>query len=258
MVQRPAHYWVRRTVRAQDDRTEQAVAGQATPQPLSAEQEERIVGLARDLAVGTAQVIPEDGLAEKLRSAEREGRPLRIKLGIDPSGSDLTLGHAVVLRKLRQFQDAGHIAVLIVGDFTGQVGDPTERTKTRSVLTPEQTRRNAQTYMEQALKILRDDRLELRYNSEWLAGMSLTDVLATSRNLTVAQLLERDDFARRYRENLPITLMEFMYPMLQGMVPLLRAPTAPRRWASPCGTGSPLTTRPMTCTARSCPFRIPT
>lgn len=193
------------------------MAGQATPQPLSAEQEERIVGLARDLAVGTAQVIPEDGLAEKLRSAEREGRPLRIKLGIDPSGSDLTLGHAVVLRKLRQFQDAGHIAVLIVGDFTGQVGDPTERTKTRSVLTPEQTRRNAQTYMEQALKILRDDRLELRYNSEWLAGMSLTDVLATSRNLTVAQLLERDDFARRYRENLPITLMEFMYPMLQGM-----------------------------------------
>ncbi len=217
MVQRPAHYWVRRTVRAQDDRTEQAVAGQATPQPLSAEQEERIVGLARDLAVGTAQVIPEDGLAEKLRSAEREGRPLRIKLGIDPSGSDLTLGHAVVLRKLRQFQDAGHIAVLIVGDFTGQVGDPTERTKTRSVLTPEQTRRNAQTYMEQALKILRDDRLELRYNSEWLAGMSLTDVLATSRNLTVAQLLERDDFTRRHRENLPITLMEFMYPMLQGM-----------------------------------------
>jgi tyrosyl-tRNA synthetase len=196
---------------------EQAVTGQAAPSTLTSEQEERIAEEARDLAVGTAQVIPEDGLVEKLRAAARESRPLRIKLGIDPSGSDLTLGHAVVLRKLRQFQDAGHIAVLIVGDFTGQVGDPSGRTKTRIVLTPEQTRRNAQTYMEQALKILREDRLELRYNSEWLAGMSLTDVLATSRSLTVAQLLERDDFARRYRENLPITLMEFMYPMLQGM-----------------------------------------
>jgi tyrosyl-tRNA synthetase len=192
------------------------VAGQGAD-VLSPGQEERIVGQARDLAVGTAQVIPADGLAEKLRTAQREGRPLRIKLGIDPSGSDLTLGHAVVLRKLRQFQDAGHVAVLIVGDFTGQVGDPTGRTKTRGVLTSEQTRRNAQTYMTQALKILREDRLELRYNSEWLAGMSLADVLATSRSLTVAQLLERDDFARRHRENLPITLMEFMYPMLQGM-----------------------------------------
>jgi tyrosyl-tRNA synthetase len=193
------------------------MTGQAALQSLTSEQEEHIARQARDLAVGTAQVIPEDGLVKKLRTAEREGRPLRIKLGIDPSGSDLTLGHAVVLRKLRQFQDAGHIAVLIVGDFTGQVGDPTGRTKTRSVLTSEQTHRNAQTYMEQALEILRADRLELRYNSEWLAGMSLTQVLATSRTLTVAQLLERDDFARRYRENLPITLMEFMYPMLQGM-----------------------------------------
>jgi len=192
------------------------VAGQGAD-VLSPGQEERIVRQARDLAMGTAQVIPADGLAEKLRTAQREDRPLRIKLGIDPSGSDLTLGHAVVLRKLRQFQDAGHVAVLIVGDFTGQVGDPTGRTKTRGVLAPEQTRRNAQTYMTQALAILREDRLELRYNSEWLAGMSLADVLTTSRSLTVAQLLERDDFARRYRENLPITLMEFMYPMLQGM-----------------------------------------
>ena len=193
------------------------MTGQMRPRPVTPEQEERIVGQARDLAAGTAQIIPEDGLAEKLRAAQREGRPLRIKLGIDPSGSDLTLGHAVVLRKLRQFQDAGHIAVLVIGDFTGQVGDPTERARTRAVLTPGQTRRNAQTYMEQALKILREDRLELRHNSEWLARMPLTDVLATSRNLTVAQLLERDDFARRYRENLPITLMEFTYPMLQGM-----------------------------------------
>jgi tyrosyl-tRNA synthetase len=209
-----ARHPVRRTARAAG-RSRQ-LTGQA-PQPLSAEQEARIAELARDLAVGAAQVIPEDGLAGKLRAAERESRPLRIKLGIDPSGSDLTLGHAVVLRKLRQFQDAGHVAVLIVGDFTGQVGDPTGKTKTRSVLTREQTTSNAETYMAQALKILREDRLELRYNSEWLAGKSLSDVLDTTRALTVAQLLERDDFARRYRESLPITLMEFMYPMLQGM-----------------------------------------
>lgn len=202
---------------SQDDRTEQAVTVDEASQPLTPEQEVRIAEQARELAVGTAQVIPAEGLIEKLRSAERHGRPLRIKLGIDPSGSDLTLGHAVVLRKLRQFQNFGHVAVLIVGDFTGQIGDPTGRTKTRSVLTPERTRQNAQTYMAQALKILRQDRLELRYNSEWLAGMSLTDVLTTSRSLTIAQLLERDDFARRYRDNLPITLMEFMYPMLQGM-----------------------------------------
>jgi tyrosyl-tRNA synthetase len=193
------------------------VTSQAAPPPLTGTQEERIAAQARDLAVGTAQVIPGDGLAQKLRTAEREGRPLRVKFGIDPSGSDLTLGHAVVLRKLRQFQDAGHVAVLIVGDFTGQVGDPTGRTRTRGVLTSEQTRRNAATYLGQALKILRDDRLELRYNSEWLAGKSLADVLSASRALTVAQLLERDDFARRHRENRPITLMEFMYPMLQGM-----------------------------------------
>jgi tyrosyl-tRNA synthetase len=112
-----------------------------------------------------------------------------------------------VLRKLRQFQDVGHVAVLIVGDFTGQIGDPTGRTKTRSVLTPEQTRHNAQTYMDQALKILRADRLELRYNSEWLAGMTLADVLATSRALTVAQLLERDDFSRRCTESIAATML---------------------------------------------------
>jgi tyrosyl-tRNA synthetase len=172
---------------------------------------------ARELARGCAQVIPESGLEQKLRTAWQERRPLRVKLGIDPSGSDLTLGHAVVLRKLRQFQDHGHVAVLIVGDFTGQIGDPTGRTQTRNVLTTEQTRHNAETYMEQAHKILLRDRLELHYNSRWLESKTLADVLVTSRSLTVARLLERDDFARRYRENLPITLMEFMYPMLQGM-----------------------------------------
>ena len=172
---------------------------------------------ARDLSRGAVQVLPEGELATRIAKARAESRPLRVKLGVDPSGSDLTLGHAVVLRKLRQFQDYGHIAILIVGDFTGQVGDPTGRSQTRTVLTQEQTRANAETYMAQALKILREDRLELHYNSTWLENTNLADVLRTSRSLTVARLLERDDFGRRYRENLPITLMEFMYPMLQGM-----------------------------------------
>jgi tyrosyl-tRNA synthetase len=172
---------------------------------------------ARELSRGAVQVLPDGELTTRIAKARAESRPLRVKLGVDPSGSDLTLGHAVVLRKLRQFQDYGHMAILIVGDFTGQVGDPTGRSQTRRVLTQEQTRANAKTYMVQALKILRENRLELHYNSAWLENTNLADVLRTSRSLTVARLLERDDFGRRYHENLPITLMEFMYPMLQGM-----------------------------------------
>jgi tyrosyl-tRNA synthetase len=171
----------------------------------------------RRLAYGAAQILPEDGLADRLRAADREGRPLRVKLGIDPSGSDLTLGHAVVLRKLRQFQDFGHTAVLIVGGFTGQVGDPSGRTNTRAALSADQTAANARTYFEQLMRILDPDRTEVRDNREWLSSMTLADVLAYGREITVARLLERDDFARRYREGLPITLTEFAYPLLQGM-----------------------------------------
>lgn len=171
------------------------------------------------LTSGAAQVLPEGGLADKLLTADREGRPLRVKLGIDPSGADLTLGHAVVLRKLRQFQDLGHLAVLVVGDFTGQVGDPTGRTNTRTMRTAEETARNSATYFEQLMRILNPDpaRVEVRRNSEWLASMTMSDVLRHARELTIAHLLERDDFARRYREGLPISLVEFMYPMLQGV-----------------------------------------
>lgn len=168
------------------------------------------------LGAGAAQVLPEGALADKLQVAARAGRPLRVKLGIDPSGAQLTLGHAVVLRKLRQFQDLGHTAVLIVGDFTGQVGDPSGKTQTRSALTAEQTAANSASYFEQLMRILDPARVEVRRNSEWLAGMSMADVLANARALTVAQLLERDDFARRYQAGLPISLMEFMYPLLQG------------------------------------------
>ena len=169
------------------------------------------------LAHGAADILPADGLAERLLAAEREHRPLRVKLGIDPSGSDLTLGHAVVLRKLRQFQDLGHLAVLIVGGFTGQVGDPTGRTNTRAVLSADQTEQNARTYFGQIMRILDPDRVEVRNNTDWLSPMSMADIMSFAREVTVARLLERDDFARRYRENLPISLLEFFYPLLQGI-----------------------------------------
>lgn len=169
------------------------------------------------LTSGAAQVLPDGGLQEKLLDARAKSRPLRVKLGIDPSSSQLTLGHAVVLRKLRQFQDFGHLAVLIVGDFTGQVGDPSGKTSTRSALSSEQTASNAETYVEQLMKILDPGRVEVRRNSEWLGAMTMADVLAEARHLTVARLLERDDFARRFGDNQPISLVEFMYPLLQGL-----------------------------------------
>jgi tyrosyl-tRNA synthetase len=171
----------------------------------------------RDLAVGTVQIVPEGGLEVKLLQAAAEERPLRVKLGIDPSGRELTLGHAVVLRKLRQFQELGHVAVLIVGDFTGRIGDPTGRSHGRRVLDASETADNAKTYLAQVLKILREDRLELRRNADWLEPMALTEVLRASQSLTVARLLERTDFATRYRNGQPITLTEFLYPMLQGL-----------------------------------------
>src|SRR3954471_6399787 len=170
----------------------------------------------RTLTSGAAQILPDGALGEKLRVAETERRPLRVKLGIDPSGSELTLGHAVVLRKLRQFQDLGHLAVLIVGDFTGMVGDPSGRSTSRTLLTAEQTAANSATYFDQVMRILDPDRVEVRRNSEWLASMTMADVIRESANLTVAQLLERDDFAKRFAAHQPISLVEFLYPLLQG------------------------------------------
>jgi tyrosyl-tRNA synthetase len=170
----------------------------------------------RRLAAGAAQILPEGGLAEKLALADREQRPLRVKHGIDPSGTDLTIGHAVVLRKLRQFQDLGHLVVLVVGDFTGMVGDPSERSTTRRQLTAAQTTANSATYLDQLMRILDPDRIEVRRNSEWLAGMTMTDVVRETAVLTVAQLLERDDFAKRFAAHQPISLSEFLYPFLQG------------------------------------------
>jgi tyrosyl-tRNA synthetase len=168
------------------------------------------------LTAGAAQVLPAGSLGPRLAEAALAGRPLRVKLGIDPSGSELTLGHAVVLRKLRQFQDLGHLAVLIIGDFTGMVGDPTGRSAVRTMLTAEQTQANAATYLEQVMRVLDPQRVEIRRNSEWLAPMTLTEVVQEASVLTVARLLERDDFAKRYAAGQPISLVEFLYPLLQG------------------------------------------
>ena len=169
------------------------------------------------LAAGAAAILPADGLAERMSAARREQRPLRVKLGIDPSGTDLTLGHAVVLRKLRQFQDAGHVAVLVVGGFTGQVGDPSGRTATRVAQSAQTVVANASGYFEQVMRILDRARCEVVDNATWLSPMVLGDLLGYTRQITVAQLLERDDFARRFRANEPITLSEFFYPLLQGI-----------------------------------------
>jgi tyrosyl-tRNA synthetase len=169
------------------------------------------------LASGAAQILPRDGLAERLLTARKQGRPLRVKLGIDPSGADLTLGHAVVLRKLRQFQDFGHTAVLVVGGFTGQVGDPSGRTSTRAAQSADDVIANARGYFDQIMRILDPERAEVVNNAEWLGTMSLADILGYTRQITVAQLLERDDFSRRFAAQQPISLSEFVYPLLQGI-----------------------------------------
>lgn len=170
------------------------------------------------LARGADQVVPEEGIAEALKRAEQEGRPLRVKLGVDPSSSDLHVGHAVVLRKMRQFQDLGHTAVLIVGDFTATIGDPSGRNKTRPALTLEETRQNGQTYVDQASLVLDTDpsKLEIRHNSEWLADMGFGALVRLASTYTVARMLERDDFTKRYQQGVPISVHEFLYPLAQA------------------------------------------
>jgi tyrosyl-tRNA synthetase len=164
------------------------------------------------LANGAAEVVPAGGLEEKLALA----RPLRVKFGVDPSRPDLTLGHAVVLRKLRQFQDLGHVAVLIIGDFTGMVGDPSGRSETRPMLNPEEMATNAQSYFEQARLVLDMDSAEVRWNSEWLGSMDMPELLRLASSATVAQMLDRDDFQARYSAGRPISIVEFLYPLLQA------------------------------------------
>jgi tyrosyl-tRNA synthetase len=165
---------------------------------------------------GTIEIIPEEELTAKLTRSYKENRPLRIKLGCDPTRPDLHLGHSVILRKLRQFQDLGHHAILIIGDFTGMIGDPTGANKTRPALTIEEVRENGKSYFEQASKILDPDKTEIVYNSHWLAGMTFADVIRLASKMTLARMIERDDFTKRFEREEPISIHEFLYPLAQG------------------------------------------
>lgn len=172
----------------------------------------------KQLKRGTVEMFREDELAQRLTIAAKEGRQLRVKLGMDPTAPDIHLGHTVVLRKLRQFQDMGHKAVLIIGDYTARIGDPTGQNSTRPMLNADQIKSNAETYFAQAGKILDtdDDKLEIRYNSEWLAEMKLADVIKLTGSMTVARMLERDTFELRYKKGDAIGIHEFLYPLMQG------------------------------------------
>ncbi|MDX6732689.1 MAG: tyrosyl-tRNA synthetase, partial [Baekduia sp.] len=181
--------------------------------PLMAPASETAAALLRN----AHQSLPDGGLAAKLALAEREGRPLRVKLGLDPTAPDIHLGHTVVLQKLREFQDLGHRVVLIVGDYTARVGDPSGRSTTRPVLSGEEIDANAETYRRQAFTVLRDDPdlLEVRRNGEWL-DMPAEELFRLARVATVAQILERDDFAKRTAASEPISILELLYPLMQG------------------------------------------
>ena len=165
----------------------------------------------------TIEIITIEELEQKLRKSIATGKPLRIKLGADPSRPDLHLGHSVVLRKLRDFQDLGHEAILIIGDFTAMIGDPSGKSKTRPQLSAEEARENGTSYFDQASKILDPEKTTIRYNTDWLGSMSFADVVRLSSHYTVARMLERDDFERRYQAHEPISIHEFLYPLAQGM-----------------------------------------
>ncbi|NLC78078.1 MAG: tyrosine--tRNA ligase [Clostridia bacterium] len=175
--------------------------------------------IARQLAVikrGTFEIISEEELAQKLEKSLTTGEPLKIKLGLDPSAPDIHLGHTVVLHKMRQFQELGHQVIIIIGDFTGRIGDPTGRSETRKQLTEEEVKANAITYQKQIFKILDPGKTKVTYNSEWLGALNFQQVVELAAKTTVARILERDDFSRRYQENQPIGLHEFFYPLMQG------------------------------------------
>ena len=167
---------------------------------------------------GTVEIFTETELAEKLTEAAKTPRQLRIKLGLDPTSPDIHLGHTVVLRKMRQFQDLGHKAVLIIGDYTARIGDPSGQDTTRPVLSPEQIEQNAKTYFEQAGKILdtSEDKLDIRYNSEWLERLTLMELIQIAAKKTVAQMLQRDTFKRRLQADVDVYTHEFLYPLMQG------------------------------------------
>lgn len=165
---------------------------------------------------GTVEIVPEDELVQKLKRSIKENKPLRVKLGVDPTRPDLHLGHSVILRKLRQFQDLGHEAILIIGGFTAMIGDPTGQNKTRPPLTAREVEENATTYIDQARKILDPTKTVIVNNYDWLGPLSFMDLVHLSSKLTVARMIERDDFSKRFNSNEPISLHEFLYPLAQG------------------------------------------
>lgn len=165
---------------------------------------------------GAAEIINEEELREKLVKAEKENRPLVVKLGLDPSAPDIHIGHAVVLRKIKQLQDLGHRAVIIIGDFTGMIGDPTGKSKARKQLTKEQVMENARTYEKQIFKILDKEKTDLRFNSEWLEKLNFRDVIELSAKYSVARMLEREDFKNRFKNEISIGIHEFFYPLMQA------------------------------------------
>ncbi len=168
------------------------------------------------LSAGTVEVIPEEEFLEKLERSIKKRMPLKIKFGADPSAPDIHLGHTVPLRKLRQFQDLGHQVIFLIGDFTARIGDPSGRSATRPRLTPEQVEENARTYFEQVYKILDKEKTQIVYNSKWLEQLTFADVIELSAKYSVARMLERDDFKTRFKEEKPIYIHEFLYPLMQG------------------------------------------
>lgn len=165
---------------------------------------------------GSESHTEEKYIRGKIKQAEKEGRTLRMKLGLDPSAPDIHLGHAVVLRKIKQLQDLGHEAIIVIGDFTGMIGDPTGKSKTRKQLTKKEVEKNAKTYQDQIFKVIDPDKTKLVYNSEWLTKLNFADVIKLASKCTVAKMLERDNFEKRYKNHEPILLHEFFYPLMQG------------------------------------------
>lgn len=185
-------------------------------QPAPAPTPPHIQAQVERLSRGTQSIVPAEGLAEKLLSAERDGRPLRIKLGLDPTAPDIHLGFAVVLRKLRQFQDMGHQVILIIGDYTTLIGDPSGRSATRPMLSGEEIAANASTYVEQLARVLDRDKTIVHFNSEWLGKLSFADIISLTSTMTVAKVLSREDFANRLAQHQPVSLHELLYPLAQA------------------------------------------
>ena len=170
----------------------------------------------RIITKGASMVVNEEELLKKLENSVANDRPLNVKFGMDPSAPDIHLGHAVLLRKVRQMQELGHRVTIVIGDFTGKIGDPTGKSKTRNALSSEQVMENAKTYCDQIFNIIDRDKCDVRFNSEWLSKLNFEDVIKLASTTTVARMLERDDFTNRYDNNIPISLHEFFYPLMQA------------------------------------------